>query len=47
MDLPRYSNKETLKERLLIAIRLCGEIDDDASYMDAEEDVDSINNDLD
>ena len=33
MELPRYSSPEIMKRQLLIAIRLCGEIDDDASYM--------------
>ena len=29
IDLPAYTNKEKLRENLLIAIRLCGEIDTD------------------
>ena len=46
MDLPAYTNKEIMKQRLLVAISLCGEIDDDAEYMDDEESVHSIDNDM-
>ena len=41
MDLPNYTSKEKLAERLLVAVRLCGEIDGDAEYMDYEEEVKS------
>ena len=33
MDVPMYSSIEKMKEKVLIAVRLCGEIDDDAEYM--------------
>ena len=46
MDLPPYTSKKIMKERLLVAISLCGEIDDDADYMDDEESVHSIDNDM-
>ena len=29
-----FGEKEAMKKRLLIAIRLCGEIDDDGDYLD-------------
>ena len=46
MDLPAYTNAEIMKKRLLIAISLCGEIDDDGQYMRFEERVGDINNDM-
>jgi E3 ubiquitin-protein ligase HERC1 len=33
IDLPVYSNKETMKKRISTAFEWCGEIDDDAHYM--------------
>ena len=33
MDVPFYSSGEVMKRQLLIAARLCGEIDDDGSYV--------------
>ena len=33
MDVPMYSSIEKMKEKVLIAARFCGEIDDDAEYM--------------
>ena len=46
MDLPRYSTKEILKERLIICITLCGEIDGDAEYMEYEPSIHSVDNDM-
>ena len=44
MDLPHYSSKDIMMERLITSIRLCGEIDGDAEYN--PETVESIDNDL-
>ena len=38
LDFPIFGEKEEMKKRLLIAIRLCGEIDDDGSYVDDNDD---------
>ena len=46
MDLPNYTNSKAMRDRLLVAISLCGEIDDDGEYMDGEEEVNSIHNDM-
>ena len=46
MDLPNYTSAKIMRERLLVAISLCGEIDDDGEYMDYDEEVNSINNDM-
>jgi hypothetical protein len=35
-----------MRDRLLIAISLCGEIDDDGDYMDYDEEVSSRHNDM-
>lgn len=36
MDLIAYDTLEIMTKKVLIAIRLCGEIDDDASYLNSE-----------
>ena len=46
MDLPNYTNSKAMRDRLLIAISLCGEIDDDGEYMDYDEEVSSRHNDM-
>lgn len=33
LDLPPYETKEILKEKLLIAITFCGEVDDDGGIL--------------
>jgi len=38
LDLPQYSTSAIMKKQLLIAIRLCGEIDDDGSMIDSDDD---------
>ena len=37
MDVPMYPDKEKMSKSLLIAARFCGEIDDDASYIDGSD----------
>lgn len=36
MHIPYYSSKEVMKERLLVALTMCGDIDGDEDYMDGE-----------
>ena len=37
MDIPVYKTLELMTKKVLIAIRLCGEVDADASYMDEDD----------
>lgn len=46
MDLPHYSSKSIMKERLLTAINLCGEIDDDGDYSYAIETVNEVSHNM-
>ena len=44
MDMPGYSTVEIMTKMVLIAVRLCGDIDDDGSYMEddyGEEGIDT------
>lgn len=36
MDMPGYETLEIMTKKVLIAIRMCGEIDADATYLDEE-----------
>ena len=38
MDVVKYSSFDVMKRQVLIAIRLCGEIDDDGGYINSEYD---------
>ena len=40
MDLPMYKSKEDMKKKIMIAARLCGEIDDDGSSSNEEDPAD-------
>ena len=45
MDIPLYSSKELMEQRILTAIRLCGEIDqdgDDHNYGQENNDSESV-----
>ena len=37
MDVPKYSSVEVMTEKVLIAARLCGEIDDDGEYLNDDD----------
>ena len=43
MDVPMYGDKETMRKNLLIAARLCGEIDNDGNNPTGGRGLDTVN----
>ena len=46
MDVPMYPDKETMKKNVLIAVRLCGEVDSDGNNPLGGQGLDTANTQL-